>query len=99
MEKMDINRYSLVELKSLEDDLLPPWLDLYETTFPPEERVLVSFLLRVILHKSSAGALDYSPLAFLSPEQVFIGMCFYQTIPDLSMVYLWYLAMMSEVRN
>ena len=99
MEKVDINRYSLVDLKSLEDDLLPAWLDLYETSFPPEERVLVSFLLRVIRNRSRAGALDYSPLAFLSPEQVFIGMCFYQTIPDLSIVYLWYLAMVPEVRN
>ena len=32
----------IIEINSLNDDLLPAWLDLYETAFPANERVLVS---------------------------------------------------------
>ena len=42
----------------LDDDLLFPWLDLYETAFPPTEKVLVSsfllaFLVSIILARRS----------------------------------------------
>jgi hypothetical protein len=33
---------SLSEIRSLDDPLLLPWLDLYETAFPPRERNLES---------------------------------------------------------
>ena len=41
------------ELTSLEDGLLLPWLDLYETAFPPYEKVLVSHFLSLLKSKNS----------------------------------------------
>lgn len=38
----------LVEIHDLNDPLLLPWLDLYETAFPPGERLLVSNILGVL---------------------------------------------------
>ena len=34
-----------VPIEDLHDELLLPWLDLYETAFPPTERVLISTIL------------------------------------------------------
>ncbi len=45
---------SLVEICNLADPLLLPWLDLYETAFPPGERILVSRVLNV-LHEQQRG--------------------------------------------
>lgn len=51
---------SLVEICDLTDPLLLPWLDLYETAFPPGERVLVSHVLAAVtaagvLHQPACG--------------------------------------------
>jgi GNAT superfamily N-acetyltransferase len=45
---------SLIEICSPADPLLLPWLDLYETAFPPGERILVSRVLNV-LHEKQHG--------------------------------------------
>ena len=45
---------SIVEICALDDPLLLPWLDLYETAFPPGERILVSHVLNV-LHNRARG--------------------------------------------
>lgn len=82
------------EIVSLNDPLLFDWLDAVQTNFPPDEQMLASFYLRFLVAKSEGDdeALTYRMLAVLNAEdQSLIGAVLYQTIPELSAVYLWYL--------
>jgi GNAT superfamily N-acetyltransferase len=89
-----------VELTSLQDDLLLPWLDLYETAFPAAERVLVSKHLLALRGESDPDEPgEHRLLAALAGNATFAGLARYQVLPDLGVAYLWYLATAPEVRN
>lgn len=89
----------LTELTGRSDPLLLPWLDLYETAFPPTERVLVSRILsaleqieqgrgngrRLACSTDSAGRLT-SLLDTYEP-------------PALEAGFLWYLAVIPALRG
>jgi GNAT superfamily N-acetyltransferase len=89
-----------VELTSLQDDLLLPWLDLYETAFPAAERVLVSKHLLALKGASDADEPgEHHILAALAGNASFAGLARYQVVPDLGVAYLWYLATSPELRS
>ncbi len=95
-----LRRIRFVELTSLQDDLLLPWLDLYETAFPAAERVLVSQHLRALKRSSAlAERPEHHLLAAVDGNEAFAGLARYQTLPDLGTAYLWYLATAPQVRN
>ena len=87
-----------VEITSLQDELLLPWLDLYETAFPAPERVLVSKHL-LVLRGTPEEPGEHHLLAALSGNGSFAGLARYQVLPDLGVAYLWYLATTPTVRN
>jgi hypothetical protein len=87
-----------VELRGPDDDLLLPWLDLYETAFPAAERVLVSSHL-LVLKGTPAEPGEHHLLAAMSGEAHFAGLARYQVLPDLGLAYLAYLATLPEMRN
>jgi GNAT superfamily N-acetyltransferase len=83
----------LVEITTLQDGLLPAWLDLYETAFPPTERVFVSRLLGML---GRAGA---HMLAAIDENHLLVGMAFYTEVPEARAAFLWYFAMIPEARG
>lgn len=88
-----------VEITNIDDDLLLPWLDLYEISFPPEEKVLVSSFLSLL--KSKAKGLDENShmLAALDENNRLVGIMRFDTDPLLGVAYLWYLAAHPDVRG
>jgi len=87
-----------VGLTSLQDDLLLPWLDLYETAFPAAERVLVSKHLLTLKGTPDEPG-EHHILAALADNASFAGLARYQVVPDLGAAYLWYLATAPELRS
>jgi len=88
---------SLALITSPQDELLLPWLDLYESAFPFAERVPVSVLLK-FLQQKTAG---FSMLAALDEGDAFSGMAFY-ILPEEAggrAAFLWYLATLPELRG
>jgi GNAT superfamily N-acetyltransferase len=77
---------------SLNDELLVDWLILYETAFPPEERLLVSTFVRTLQRKEQGERLSTEMLAAVDPERSLVGLAFYESHPKTSTIALWYLA-------
>src|SRR5207244_1523637 len=82
----------------LGDDLLPPWLDLYEVAFPPAEKVLVSSHLRLLKNKALGLADNHHLLAAVNREGELVAMARYERQPSCSAAYLWYLAVVAPAR-
>lgn len=87
--------FSLIQ--SLNDDLLFPWLDLYEGAFPFAERVPVSVLLGFLKERRD----NFSMLAALDEDQRFAGLAFYMFPAEAGgrAAFLWYLATLPELRG
>ncbi len=88
----------ITEINDLYDDLLLPWLDLYETAFPPIERMLVSFYLRLLRAKGEGPWSDHHLLA-VQREGVFVGLAHYVMISAHNIGWLWMFAVTPEARN
>jgi hypothetical protein len=88
-----------VEITDLEDDLLPSWLDLYETTFPPNEKVLVSHFIHLLKAKKAGKPAEEMMLAAVNSAQELFGMAYYALMPEKETAVLWYLATWPEQRN
>jgi ribosomal protein S18 acetylase RimI-like enzyme len=89
----------IVEIESITDDLLLPWLDLYEIAFPPHEKVPVSSHLQALKKRARGEACHSHLLAALDENDNFIGLARYGNIIDCKCAYLWYLAVIPEIRN
>ncbi|MEZ0395895.1 MAG: GNAT family N-acetyltransferase [Anaerolineales bacterium] len=74
------------------DPLLPAWLDLYETAFPYEERVLISTFWRVLEKTETGAPPDVVLSALVDSQGNLSGMAAYQMLPSLAAGFLWYLA-------
>jgi GNAT superfamily N-acetyltransferase len=79
---------TLRELRSLDDPLLFPWLDLYETAFPPGQRGLATDLLRCVRKPDPSIFVG----AAVDAEGAFEGMCAWKLLPEMACGYVWYLA-------
>lgn len=95
---MESEPLALVEIRDLNDPLLLPWLDLYETAFPPSEKVLVSNHLRLLRAKASGEAADQVLIAALQGETL-VGMARYDLDREAGALGLWYLAVTAEARS
>jgi len=90
---------NIVEIVGLNDDLLLPWLGLYETAFSPSERVLVSFLLKLLKDKTHGLAQDPYLLAALDKQRTLVGIAMYELDRESETALLWYLAIVPENRS
>lgn len=93
------DQLTFAEIKDIGDDLLLPWLDLYEISFPPEEKVLVSSFLALLKRKAKGLNENSHMLAALDENNRLVGMMRYDTDPQLGVAYLWYLAAHPDVRG
>jgi len=91
---------TLTELTSRSDDLLLPWLDLYETAFPPPLKMLVSSLLNILRDKERGIPGSKTLLAALDGQSL-VGLAAYDllALADYAVCSLWYLAVTPEARN
>lgn len=85
---------TLVKITTLDDPLLMPWLDLYETAFPPEERVFTSRLLNGVKTQR-----EYHMLAAVDESGGLAGLAFYNELPEAQSAFLWYLAVLPDLRG
>ena len=88
----------LTEITDLDDDLLFPWLDLYETAFPPAERMLVSFYLR-LLREKQAGLQSDHRLWAAQHAGVFVGLAHDVVVAEPRLAWLWMFAVTPQARN
>jgi len=88
----------ITEIADLHDGLLLPWLDLYETAFPPSERMLVSFYLRLLREKRD-GLQPHHHLLAAQREGVFVGLAHYVELCEHNVAWLWMFAVIPEARN
>lgn len=89
----------LHEITDLFDPYLLPWLDLYESAFPPHERAPVSWQIR-ILQQRQAEQTPYRWLwALLEPGGKFLGLAQASYNLDHRLVYLGYFAVEPGARG
>ena len=93
------DEFTFLEITSLEDGLLLPWLDLYETAFPPNEKVLVSHFLALLKAKAEGQGEDEFMLAAVDSSGALLGLACYQHMPEARLAVLWYLAVRLQARN
>ena len=85
----------VVEIQSSTDSLLLPWLDLYETAFPPVERVLVSRLLEGI----GPGMDSRHMLAAVDEQGCLAAIQYYADVVEAQATFLWYFAVVPALRG
>ena len=90
---------SFVPIRNINDRFLLPWLDLYETAFPPHEKILVSSILRILRNKRQSEEEGMNIVAILDGKDKFIGMAMYQLPPDKLVGVLWYIAVIPDQQN
>jgi hypothetical protein len=96
---MPTGQVSFIEITCLEDDLLLPWLDLYEIAFPPEEKILVSKFLTHLKDKEKSKKSGLVMLAAVQNQKDLVGIACYQVFSKQNVTFLWYLAVASGLRD
>ena len=94
---MNPDAYQYKRLKGVQDDLMIPWLELYEQAFPARERILVADILSLWRNPTSLQH-EYL-LGVLDPEKNFAGLVWYSTRPEYGLALLWYLAVQPHLRS
>lgn len=93
------NSLTFVELDRVDHELLPDWLDLFEVSFPPEEKVLVSRFLKLLKDKAVGENQDSHMLAALDENNQIAGIMRFDNDPGTRISYFWYLAVRSNTRS
>ena len=96
---MSVSPISFYEIKDLDDDLLLPWLDLYEISFSPHEKILVSSFLRNLKQKEQNPEDQTCFLAALDELKELVGMAYYELFSNPQAGLLWYLAISPSRRG
>lgn len=86
------------EIMDISDDLLLPWLDLYEQAFPSNEKVPVSDHLS-LLKRGRELPEDRHLLAALDESGGLVGMARYEVQGEDALAYLVYLAVQTARRS
>ena len=89
------NNLAFVDIDRMDHELLPDWLDLFELSFPPEEKVLISRFLRLLKDKTAGENQDSHMLAAVDENGNVIGIMRFDNDPDTRISYFWYLAVRS----
>jgi len=95
---MNADHLHYCEIVDPNDELLLPWLDLYETSFPPHERILTSGHLRVLQARAAGAPTDEHLLAAVDGTKELVGMARVLIRPQ-EVAYLWYLAVNPAARD
>lgn len=90
---------TFVDITDCNDDLLIPWLDLYETSFPPEEKVLVSSFLELLKEKAKGEYPDSYIQAVLDEDARMVAALRFDIVREFGATYFWYMAVDPSVRN
>jgi GNAT superfamily N-acetyltransferase len=93
------NQFSFLDVTRPSDRLLLPWLDLYETAFPANERILISDILKILQNQESTDNPGTHISAILDNCEKFIGMAMYQLPPTGPAGILWYMAVVDDQRG
>ena len=88
-----------VEISDANDELFQKWIDLYETAFPPEERMPVAWFLRLIGERRHGLAPNSYIQAVLDESGSFVGLLRYDLCDQPPVAYLWYIAIAPEARG
>jgi ribosomal protein S18 acetylase RimI-like enzyme len=88
-----------VDITDIRDDLLPAWLDLYEVSFPPEEKVLVSQFLELLRDKANGLREHSHMMAALDETGKLVGIMRSDDLREPGVAYLWYLAVDPNARG
>ncbi len=80
----------IATLSSPSDPKFPAWLDLFELSFPPAERVLASTFIRALSQRDPAT--PQTLLAASASDDSLLGMAHFQAFHAQRVAYLWYLA-------
>jgi GNAT superfamily N-acetyltransferase len=91
--------YYLHELITIHDPYLLPWLDLYESAFPPIERGPVSGHIRALLDREEGKPIRSRLWALLDKEDCFTGMAQFFWNEAYNLAYLGYIAIVPERRG
>ena len=92
-------KITFYEITDINDALFMPWLDLYETAFPPEEKILVSGFFRFLNPDIKEDGVESRLIAALDERGEFAGLMFYRTKPEIYAFALWYLATLPALRG
>jgi len=95
---MNTTGLRILEITDINDDLLLPWLDLYEVSFPPEEKVLVSMHLNAIKKKANGQATDIHFLACVDPSGRLAACICYDINREHAVLHVQYLAVLQEMQ-
>jgi GNAT superfamily N-acetyltransferase len=96
---MNSNKLRVSEIMDINDGLLLPWLDLYETAFPPGERVLVSLLLDLLKSKMRGFNQERQLLTASDEKHELVGMAMYELVCEAETAMLRYMAITADQRN
>lgn len=89
----------IVDIADLNDDLLLPWLDLYETAFPPIEKALVSTYIGLLKDKAQGLRQNHHILAMLDQNDQLAGIAHVELRQKENVALFWYLAITAAERN
>lgn len=88
-----------IDITDPNDDLFSDWLDLYETSFPPEEKILVSSFLWILKEKAKGTRADSHIQAVLDEQNTVVAALRYDLGKELGIAYGWYIAVHPDARN
>lgn len=94
-----LEHYTFTELTSPSDPLLPPWLELYEQAFPPNERILAARIITALGQIAQGDARGRHLLCALDADQKLLGLAYTYEPEEMPAGFLWYLATLPEVRG
>jgi ribosomal protein S18 acetylase RimI-like enzyme len=93
---------ALIPLTGLDDPHLLPWLELYELSFAPPERLLIADMLQLVIDQAPAARAsaprDEWLLAALEGGE-FAGLVHYEVFREMALAALWGLATQPEIRG
>lgn len=93
------NTLNVVALRGADDPLLPPWLDLYETAFPADERVPVSRIVAGLQDLACGDGHGNHFLAALGESGQVVGMMYLYEPARVEAAFLWYFAVAPAARS
>lgn len=90
---------TFVDIREACDELFIPWIELYETSFPPEERILVAQFLTLLKAKERGEYPESHMQAALDGDGKFCALLRYDLVKEREAAYFWYLAVHPEARS